>query len=118
MIFWENMRVDSESYRLGEELFRRGSVHPAQEREDTLCYDVGSTPPQRVSLFASGAAQCTCGQEQEPCCHVAAAVLAARGDGRLRRFRQESEMRLGEKMLGVLSPRHAGRRDGAPGAGA
>ena len=103
MIFWENMRVDSESYRLGEELFRRGSVHPAQEREDTLCYDVGSTPPQRVSLFASGAAQCTCGQEQEPCCHVAAAVLAARGDGRLRRFRQESEMRLGEKMLGVLS---------------
>ena len=28
MIFWENMRVDSESYRLGEELFRRGSVHP------------------------------------------------------------------------------------------
>lgn len=103
MIFWENMRVDSESYRLGEELFHRGSVHPAQEREDTLCYDVGSTPPQRVSLFASGAAQCTCGQEQEPCCHVAAAVLAARGDGRLRRFRQESEMRLGEKMLGVLS---------------
>ena len=103
MIFWENMRVDSESYRLGEELFRRGSVHPAREREDTLCYDVGSTPPQRVSLFASGAAQCTCGQEQESCCHVAAAVLAARGDGRLRRFRQESEMRLGEKMLGVLS---------------
>ena len=64
--------------------------------------DVGSTPPQRVCLLASGAAECTCGQDQEPCCHVAAAALAADGDGRMRRFRQESELRLGEKMLGVL----------------
>ena len=77
-------------------------MHPAADREDALCYDVGSTPPQRVCLLASGAAQCTCGQEGEPCCHVAAAALAAHGDGRLRRFRQESELRLGEKMLGVL----------------
>ena len=102
MVFWENMRTDSESYRQGEELFRRGSVHPAAGRTDALCYDVGSTPPQRVCLLASGAAECTCGQDQEPCCHVAAAALAANGDGRLRRFRQESELRLGEKMLGVL----------------
>lgn len=102
MVFWENMRTDSESYRQGEELFRRGSVHPAGGRTDALCYDVGSTPPQRVCLLASGAAECTCGQDQEPCCHVAAAALAANGDGRLRRFRQESELRLGEKMLGVL----------------
>ena len=48
MVFWENMRTDSESYRQGEELFRRGSVHPAAGRTDALCYDVGSTPPQRV----------------------------------------------------------------------
>ena len=96
------MRTDSESYRQGEELFRRGSVHPAAGRTDALCYDVGSTPPQRVCLLASGAAECTCGQDQEPCCHVAAAALAANGDGRLRRFRQENELRLGEKMLGVL----------------
>lgn len=102
MVFWENMRTDSESYRQGEELFRRGSVHPAAGRTDALCYDVGSTPPQRVCLLASGAAECTCGQDQEPCCHVAAAALAADGDGRMRRFRQESELRLGEKMLGVL----------------
>ena len=102
MVFWENMRTDSESYRQGEELFRRGSVHPAAGRTDALCYDVGSTPPQRVCLLASGAAECTCGQDQEPCCHVAAAALAANGDGRLRRFRQENELRLGEKMLGVL----------------
>ena len=77
MVFWENMRTDSESYRQGEELFRRGSVHPAAGRTDALCYDVGSTPPQRVCLLASGAAECTGGQDQEPCCHVAAAALAA-----------------------------------------
>ena len=58
-MIWENMRADSESYRQGEELFRRGSVHPAADREDALCYDVGSTPPQRVCLLASGTAQCT-----------------------------------------------------------
>ena len=64
MVFWENMRTDSESYRQGEELFRRGSVHPAAGRTDALCYDVGSTPPPSLCLRARGHSETTCPQDQ------------------------------------------------------
>ena len=101
MGFLEETRTDTESYRQGMELFRRGNVQPGISGTDALCYDVGPAA-QRVSLLASGEARCTCGAREQPCAHIVAATLAAQADGRLRRFCQESELRLGEKMLGVL----------------
>lgn len=101
MGFLEETRTDTESYRQGMELFRRGNVQPGISGTDALCYDVGPAA-QRVSLLASGEARCTCGAREQPCAHIVAATLAAQAGRRLRRFCQESELRLGEKMLGVL----------------
>lgn len=103
MILLEGMHAGDESYRQGTDLFHRGSVRLAVGAPDLLRYDVGTMPPQRVTLLASGAAQCTCGGAEQPCPHVVAAVLAAREDGRLKRLWQDGELSLGEKMLGVLS---------------
>lgn len=102
MIAYDSMQTGTESYRQGEALFRRGSVSPVIEIDGALCYDVGSVPEQSVRLYATGQAECSCGAQQEPCAHIAAAYLKAQEDGRLRRFRQEGELKLGEKMLQAL----------------
>ena len=76
MGFLEETRTDTESYRQGMELFRRGNVQPGISGTDALCYDVGPAA-QRVSLLASGEARCTCGAREQPCAHIVAATLAA-----------------------------------------
>ena len=101
MILYDTLQPTTESFRQGESLFRRGSVSLAASQEDALCYKVGSSPAQTVYLYRNGRAACTCGKDAA-CEHVAAAWLKAQEDGRLRQFRQEGELALGEKMLFVL----------------
>lgn len=103
MISFDTLSAETESYQQGERLFRRGSVSPAPGGEGELNYNVGSTPPRVVTLTQRGEALCTCGAQDAPCEHIVAATLLAREDGRLRHMRQESELALGERMLGVLS---------------
>lgn len=102
---FDSLQTGTESYQLGEKLFRRGSVSitTALSRELAIHYGVGSTPPQTVTLQANGTFSCTCGQAgEELCAHAVAAVLKAREDGRLTRLLQEAEAALGEKMLLAL----------------
>lgn len=101
MISVYSLETGTESYRMGEQLFRRGSVSPVAGEADRLCYSVGTTPVQTVSLKRSGEAACTCGAK-EACEHIVAAALMANEDGRLKRFRQEGELLLGEHMLAAL----------------
>ena len=104
MELFEHLHTGTESYRLGETLFHRGSVSfvPMPAREAALCYTVGSTPAHTVTLYPNDSFECTCGAKAEVCEHAAAAILKAREDGRLARLRQESETALGEKMLLAL----------------
>ncbi|MCI5957251.1 MAG: SNF2 family helicase [Clostridiales bacterium] len=101
MISIYGLETGTESYRMGEQLFRRGSVSPAVGEADRLCYSVGATPVQTVSLKRNGEAVCTCGA-REVCEHIVAAALMANEDGRLKRFKQEGELLLGEHMLAAL----------------
>jgi len=105
MALFEPLQAGSETYQLGEKLFRRGSVSiaPSLARESVLHYNVGSTPNHTVTLFANGAFSCTCGETQEPCAHAVAAILKSREDGRFVKLRQDCETALGEKMLLALS---------------
>lgn len=56
MISIYGLETGTESYRMGEQLFRRGSVSPAVGEADRLCYSVGATPVQTVSLMRNGEA--------------------------------------------------------------
>lgn len=71
MISIYGLETGTESYRMGEQLFRRGSVSPAVGEADRLCYSVGATPVQTVSLMRNGEAVCTCGA-REVCEHIVA----------------------------------------------
>lgn len=102
MLLYDHLQPTTENYRQGEILFRRGSVSAVSTAEDALCYKVGSSPAQTVLLYRTGEAVCTCGETETLCAHVAATVMKAQEDGRLRQFRQESELTLGERMLFVL----------------
>jgi len=104
MGLFDSLQTATESYQLGEKLFRRGSVSaaPSLSREEALTYNVGSLPAQTVTLYANGTFQCTCGAQAEPCEHAAAAILKAHEDGRLVKLQQDSELALGEKMLHAL----------------
>jgi len=105
MALFDALQTGTESYLLGEKLFRRGSVNvaPFLSRDEALMYHVGSLPAQTVTLYANGTFQCTCGAQEEPCEHVAAAVLKAREDGRLVKLQQDCELALGDRMLLALS---------------
>ena len=102
MISLNALHAGSENYQQGETLFRRGSVSFSHLRSDALCYAVGTLPEQLVSFYRTGLVSCTCGADDEPCAHIAAAFLLAEGDGQLKRFRQQSETELGQSMLSVL----------------
>ncbi len=102
MILFDGVQPGDERYAPGEALFRKGNVSPVASGDGELCYAVGTAPTQLVRLLSSGAAVCTCGAKDEPCEHIVAATLMAREDGRLKRFRQEAELRLGEQMLSAL----------------
>ncbi|MEG2604007.1 MAG: SNF2-related protein [Clostridia bacterium] len=95
--------AQTEAYQQGEELFHRGSVSLSVQREDALVYHVGTTPAQTVSLLRTGATLCTCGAKEEFCPHVFAATFKAESDGLLKRFQQESELALGQRMLDALT---------------
>ena len=103
MISLDALQTGTEAYRQGERLFRRGSISLSSRREDALCYDVGASPAQTVCLLKTGEATCTCGRPSGPCGHVIAALLMSESDGQLRRFRQQSELELGGRMLTALS---------------
>lgn len=104
MDLFDFLQTDTENGQTGEKLFRRGSVSaaPSMNREGAIHYHVGSVPPHMATLYANGTFSCTCGAAEEPCEHVAAAVMKAREDGRLVRLQQDSELALGEKMLLAL----------------
>ena len=102
MISYQELQTDATAYARGEELFRLGSVSYCPGDGDTLVYEVGHAPTQRVCLYRSGEAECACGA-QALCEHVVAAALAAREDGRLAAFQLRAEAELGEKMLSALS---------------
>ena len=104
MALFDSLQTGTESYQLGEKLFRRGSVSaaPSLAREEALSYSVGSIPAQMVTLRANGTFECTCGAQDEPCQHAAAAILKAREDGRLVKLQQDTELALGDKMLMAL----------------
>ncbi len=88
----------------GEAIFRRGSVRPISQENGELCYHVGTSPAQLVTLRAQGAPACTCGASGENACvHIAAASLRAEEDGSLRLLRQTRELTLGQDMLSALS---------------
>ena len=105
MKLFDTLQTGTESWLAGEKLFRRGSVSaaPAFTREESLQYNVGSVPAQMVTLYANNTFACTCGAQEEPCEHVAAAVLKAREDGRLVKLQQDCELALGDRMLLALS---------------
>ena len=105
MDLFDTLQAGTQSYQLGEKLFRRGSVSiaPGLGREAALHYNVGSTPPQTVTLYVGGTFSCTCGETQSPCEHAVAAILKTREDGRYVKLTQDSEMALGEKMLLALN---------------
>ena len=104
MALFDALQTGTESYLLGEKLFRRGSVSvaPSLSRDEALMYHVGSLPAQTVSLFANGTFQCSCGAQDEYCEHAAAAILKSREDGRLVKLQQDTELALGERMLTAL----------------
>ena len=63
MNLFDFLQTGTDSYQLGEKLFRRGSISvaPSPPREEALCYYVGSSPAQTVTLYANNAFACTCG---------------------------------------------------------
>lgn len=104
MALFDSFQPGTDSYLLGEKLFRRGSVSvaPSLSREEALIYHVGSLPAQTVTLYANGTFHCSCGATEDFCEHAAAAILKAREDGRLAKLQQDTETALGERMLAAL----------------
>ena len=101
MVTFEKLPTGTDVYLQGEKLLARGNVSAAMAASGSLCYHVGASPTQQVTLYPDGQAQCTCGDAL--CEHVVAAALAADRDGRFKRLQQESEQALGEQMLAALS---------------
>ncbi len=104
MNLFDSLPTGTDSYQQGEKFFRRGSVSASLSlvRDGAITYQVGSTPPQTVNLYANGTFQCSCGAQEEACEHAVAAVLKAREDGRLVKLQQDTELALGERMLTAL----------------
>lgn len=103
MISYQTISMDSPEYLAGEKLYRRGSVSQGLRTERGLCFDVGTVPVETVVFLHSGMAECTCGKTQQICEHVAAAYLAATGDGSLARFQKDCQELLGQQMLSALT---------------
>ena len=103
MIALESIRVDTAAFQNGEKLYRRGLVSQAMEVENGLRYEVGGTEVQSVTFTRRGETLCTCGETEAPCQHVVAALMRAENDGTLKRFRQENELALGQRMLNALN---------------
>ena len=103
MIALESIGVDTAAFQNGEKLYRRGLVSQPIEVENGLRYEVGGTDVQSVTFTRRGEALCTCGETEQPCQHVTAALLRAESDGTLKRFQQENELALGQRMLSALN---------------
>ena len=103
MIALESIGVDTAAFQNGEKLYRRGLVSQPMEVENGLRYEVGGTDVQSVTFTRLGEALCTCGEAEQPCQHVTAALLRAESDGTLKRFQQENELALGQRMLSALN---------------
>ena len=93
----------SAAYEEGDVIFRRGSVTLLSAGDTMLTFRVGTTPPQEVRLFPQGQALCSCGCENEPCAHMAAALLLAQQDGSFKRLTQAHALSVGTQMLAALS---------------
>ena len=103
MIALESIGVDTAAFQEGEKLYRRGLVSQPMEVENGLRYEVGGTDVQSVTFTRRGEALCTCSETETPCAHIVAALMRAENDGTLKRFRQENELALGQRMLGALN---------------
>ena len=103
MIALESIGVDTAAFQNGEKLYRRGLVSQPIEVENGLRYEVGGSDVQSVTFTRRGEALCTCGEAEQPCQHVTAALLRAESDGTLKRFQQENELALGQRMLSALN---------------
>mgnify|MGYP002549905083 FL=1 len=103
MIALESIGVDTAAFQNGEKLYRRGLVSQPMEVENGLRYEVGGTDVQSVTFTRRGETLCTCGETEQPCQHVTAALLRAESDGTLKRFQQENELALGQRMLSALN---------------
>ena len=103
MIALESIGVDTAAFQNGEKLYRRGLVSQPIEVENGLRYEVGGTDVQSVTFTRRGETLCTCGETEQPCQHVTAALLRAESDGTLKRFQQENELALGQRMLSALN---------------
>ena len=103
MIALESIGVDTAAFQNGEKLYRRGLVSQPIEVENGLRYEVGGSDVQSVTFTRRGEALCTCGETEQPCQHVTAALLRAESDGTLKRFQQENELALGQRMLSALN---------------